>query len=111
MVALSDNIEGPYISNPRNPIITSRHLSYDNWVNSTGHGDIIQLDDGRNYMVLLGIRNEIERGSNMGRETFIAPVSKNPLPKNCVSAICARDLSLNHITHNEGYREKILLEQ
>ena len=74
MVALSDNIEGPYISNPRNPIITSRHLSYDNWVNSTGHGDIIQLDDGRNYIVLLGIRNQIERGSNMGRETFLAPV-------------------------------------
>jgi len=75
MVALSDNIEGPYISNPRNPIITSRHLSYDNWVNSTGHGDIIELDDGRNYMVLLGIRNQIERGSNMGRETFLAPIN------------------------------------
>ena len=75
MVALSDNIEGPYISNPRNPIITSRHLSYDNWVNSTGHGDIIELDDGKNYMVLLGIRNEIARGSNMGRETFLVPVN------------------------------------
>ena len=75
MVALSDKIEGPYISNPRNPILTSRNLSYDNWVNSTGHGDIVRLDDGRYYMVLLGIRNEIERGSNMGRETFIVPVS------------------------------------
>ena len=75
MVALSDNIEGPYISNPRNPILTSRHLSYDNWVNSTGHGDIIELDDGRNYLVLLGIRNQIERGSNMGRETFIVPLT------------------------------------
>ena len=75
MVALSDNIEGPYISNPRNPIITSRHLSYDNWVNSTGHGDILELDDGRNYMVLLGIRNQIERGSNMGRETFLVPLT------------------------------------
>ncbi len=75
MVALSDNIAGPYISNPRNPILTSRHLSYDNWVNSTGHGDIVELDDGRNYMVLLGIRNEIERGSNMGRETFLVPVT------------------------------------
>ena len=74
-MAYSNKIEGPYISNPRNPIITSRHLSYDNWVNSTGHGDIIELDDGRNYMVLLGIRNQIERGSNMGRETFLAPVS------------------------------------
>lgn len=75
MVALSDNIEGPYISNPRNPIITSRHLSYDNWVNSTGHGDVIELDDGRSYMVLLGIRNEIARGSNMGRETFLVPIN------------------------------------
>ena len=75
MVALSDKIQGPYISNPRNPIITSRHLSYDNWVNSTGHGDILELDDGRSYMVLLGIRNEIERGSNMGRETFLTPLT------------------------------------
>lgn len=75
MVAMSKNIEGPYISNPRNPILTSRHLSYDNWVNSTGHGDIVELDDGRYYMVILGIRNEINRGSNMGRETFIAPLS------------------------------------
>ena len=75
MVAMSENIEGPYISNPRNPILTSRHLSYDNWVNSTGHGDIVELDDGRYYMVILGIRNEINRGSNMGRETFIAPLS------------------------------------
>jgi alpha-N-arabinofuranosidase len=75
MVAMSENIEGPYISNPRNPILTSRHLSYDNWVNSTGHGDIIELDDGRYYMLILGIRNEINRSSNMGRETFIAPLS------------------------------------
>jgi len=75
MVAMSENIEGPYISNPRNPILTSRHLSYENWVNSTGHGDIVELDDGRYYMVILGIRNEINRGSNMGRETFIAPLS------------------------------------
>ena len=75
MVSMSENIEGPYISNPRNPILTSRHLSYDNWVNSTGHGDIVELDDGRYYMVILGIRNEINRGSNMGRETFIAPLS------------------------------------
>ena len=75
MAAMSENIEGPYISNPRNPILTSRHLSYDNWVNSTGHGDIVELDDGRYYMVILGIRNEINRSSNMGRETFIAPLT------------------------------------
>ena len=66
----------------KKPIITSRHLSYDNWVNSTGHGDIIELDDGRNYMVLLGIRNLIERGSNMGRETFLVPLTWRESPLN-----------------------------
>ncbi|MGA1463350.1 MAG: glycoside hydrolase family 43 protein [Steroidobacteraceae bacterium] len=73
-VAVADQVTGPYESNPRNPILTSRHLSYDYWVNSTGHGDLIELADGRWYMVLLGIRNELERASNMGRETHLVPV-------------------------------------
>ena len=75
MVAVSDTITGPYVSNERNPIFSSRHLSYDNWVHSTGHGDLIELEDGRWYVVMLGIRGDVKRKSNMGRETFIAPVS------------------------------------
>ena len=74
MVAAADSVTGPYQSNPRNPILTSRHLSYDYWVNSTGHGDLFELADGRWYMVALGIRNELARASNMGRETFLVPV-------------------------------------
>lgn len=74
MVAVSDHITGPYLSNPRNPILTSRHLSYDHWVNSTGHGDLVELPDGRWYMVALGIRGDEERTSNMGRETHLIPV-------------------------------------
>ena len=74
MVAVSDDIRGPYISNARNPIMTSRHLSYDNWVNSTGHADMVELADGRWFMVALGIRGDEQRRSNMGRETFLAPV-------------------------------------
>jgi len=74
MIAVSDEITGPYQSNPRNPILTSRHLSYDHWVNSTGHGDLFELPDGRWYMVALGIRNEEQRHSNMGRETHLLPV-------------------------------------
>ena len=74
MIAVADTITGPYRSNPRNPILTSRHLSYRHWVNSTGHGDLLPLPDGRWYMVLLGVRGEIGLGSNMGRETFLAPV-------------------------------------
>ena len=74
VIAVSDEITGPYVSNARNPILTSRHLSYDNWVTSTGHADLFELPDGRWYMVALGIRGDEERHSNMGRETHLMPV-------------------------------------
>ena len=74
-VAISDEITGPYHSNPRNPILTSRHLGYDYWVNSTGHADIVELPDGRSYMVALGIRGDEDRNSNMGRETHLLPLA------------------------------------
>lgn len=74
MIAISDSITGPYLSNERNPILSTRHLSYDYWVNSTGHADMVELPDGRWYMVALGIRGDLERRSNMGRETHLIPV-------------------------------------
>jgi len=74
MIAVSDSITGPYTSNERNPILSTRHLSYDNWVHSTGHADLIEIEDGRWYMVALGIRGDEDRGSNMGRETHLVPV-------------------------------------
>jgi len=74
VIAVSDEITGPYLSNPRNPILSSRHLSYDNWVHSTGHADLLELSDGRWFMVALGIRGDEDRLSNMGRETHLVPV-------------------------------------
>ncbi|MGH1362862.1 MAG: glycoside hydrolase family 43 protein [Calditrichia bacterium] len=74
MIAVSDELRGPYISNARNPILTARHLSYDYWVNSIGHADLIELPDGRWYAVALGIRGDMQRKSNMGRETHLIPV-------------------------------------
>lgn len=74
MIATSAQIRGPYVANDRNPILTTRHLSYDNWVHSTGHADLLELPDGRWYMVALGVRGDEERGSNMGRETYLLPV-------------------------------------
>ncbi|KAA3621565.1 MAG: glycoside hydrolase family 43 protein, partial [Bacteroidetes bacterium] len=74
MIAVSDQITGPYIPNERNPILTTRNLSYDNWVVSTGHADLIELEDGRWFMVALGVRGDENRGSNMGRETHLIPV-------------------------------------
>ena len=75
MGAASKNITGPYEPNDRNPIFTTRHMSYDYWVNSTGHADIIELPNGEWKMVCLGIRNDVNRGSNMGRETMLLPVT------------------------------------
>ena len=75
MVAASKHITGPYKPNDRNPILTTRHMSYDYWVNSTGHADLIELPNGEWKMVCLGIRNEVNRGSNMGRETMLLPVT------------------------------------
>ena len=75
MVSVSDNVKGPYVPNARNPILTSRHLSNDYWVNSIGHADLLELADGRWYMVVLGIRSEIDTYSNMGRETHLIPVT------------------------------------
>ncbi len=74
MVAISNNITGPYVPNDRNPILTSRHLSYNYWVNSVGHADFVELSDGRWYLVTLGIRSEIDTYSNMGRETHLIPL-------------------------------------
>ena len=53
MIATSKNITGPYVPNDRNPILTSRHLSYDYWVNSTGHADMVEMPDGVWNMVCL----------------------------------------------------------
>ncbi len=75
MIAVSDSITGPFAANDRNPILTTRHLSYDNWVHSTGHADLVELNDGRWYMVALGIRGDEGHSSNMGRETHLVPVT------------------------------------
>jgi xylan 1,4-beta-xylosidase len=74
MIAVAEDIRGPYTSNDRNPILTTRHVTYDNWVHRTGHADMVQLEDGRWYMTCLGVRGDEQRNSNMGRESFLLPV-------------------------------------
>ena len=78
MIAASEKILGPYEENPRNPILTTRHVTNDYFVNSTGHADIVQLSDGRWYMVSLGKRNDLDGDANMGRETHLIPMKWEP---------------------------------
>ena len=73
-VAISKQITGPYLNNPRNPVLSHRHLSYDHPVTGVGHADLVELQDGRWYAVALGWRLVDGMHGILGRETFLVPV-------------------------------------
>ena len=72
-IARSESIYGEYINNPKNPIITHRHLGEDYEVKNVGHGDLVKTNNGDWYIVMLGSR-QYEGYCNTGRETFLAKV-------------------------------------
>ena len=74
-IARSKNIWGPYQGYAGNPILTHRHLGERYPICNTGHGDLVELKDGSWYMVMLASRIYGGYHKNLGRETFIAPVS------------------------------------
>jgi xylan 1,4-beta-xylosidase len=73
-VARSRSVSGPYEGNPRNPILTHRHLGRDFSVQNVGHADLVEAADGSWWALALGVRSE--HGFHLrGRETFLAPVA------------------------------------
>jgi alpha-N-arabinofuranosidase len=90
-IARSQSITGPYVNDPRNPILTHRHLGQDHPITGTGHADIVETQNGEWWLVCLAMRpyggrrldskaflpegdpNE-DHYFNLGRETFMAPV-------------------------------------
>lgn len=72
-VARSDSPWGPFEPNPKNPILTHRHLPNDPF-QALGHGDLVETPDGW-WVVFLGFRPQEERHHHLGRETFLAPVT------------------------------------
>ena len=74
-IARSKNIEGPYESNPNNPILTNcSRLGQSLQIQGTGHGDFVQAENGSWWMVFLAYRNYGGSYHHLGRETFLAPV-------------------------------------
>jgi len=73
-VARSKKLFGPYEGNPRNPIITHRHLGKYYPIINVGHGDLVNTQNGEWWMVLLASR-PCEGYCNLGRETFLVPVT------------------------------------
>ncbi len=86
-MARSENLFGPYVSSPRNPILTHKHVHRSYPIQNVGHADIIEIGDNQWYMVCLGSRPRggfYDGGNtkysfggyyrNLGRETFLVPL-------------------------------------
>ena len=73
-IARSKSITGPFEPNPRNPILTHRHLGLDYPITGTGHADLVETQNGEWWLVCLAMRPYGGYYYNLGRETFLAPV-------------------------------------
>jgi len=87
-IARSKNVTGPFVSSQRNPILTHKHLAREYPVHNVGHADMVELKDGSWWGVALASRPRggfYDGGNvkwsfggyyrNLGRETFIFPVT------------------------------------
>lgn len=73
-IARCEKVTGPYEGNPRNPILTHRHLGHDYPIVGTGHADLVDTQNGEWWMVLLAMRPYGGYFYNLGREIFLTPV-------------------------------------
>jgi len=87
-IARSQSVTGPFVSSQRNPILTHKHLAREYPVHNVGHADMVELKDGSWWGVALASRPRggfYDGGNvkysfggyyrNLGRETFIFPVT------------------------------------
>ncbi|MCK0472294.1 glycoside hydrolase family 43 protein [Halalkalibacter sp. APA_J-10(15)] len=74
-VARSEHVSGPYVGNPGNPILTHRHLGKEYPIVNVGHCDLVDTQNGEWWAV--GLASRIYGGyyRNLGRETFLLPVT------------------------------------
>ncbi len=75
VVAFADEVTGPYRGSKLNPVLTHRHLGRSYPIAATGHADLVHTQNGQWYAVLLATRPYGGYYYNLGRETFLVPVS------------------------------------
>lgn len=74
-IARSKTIDGPYMANPANPLLTNCSMAGQGMqIQGTGHGDFVQAKDGSWWIVFLAYRNFGGSYHHLGRETYLAPV-------------------------------------
>lgn len=73
----SKNVNGPFESYHKNPILTQRHLNPNRPfpITTTGHADLVSTPDGKWFAVFLACRPYYDNHFNIGRETFMAPIT------------------------------------
>lgn len=74
-IARSRKINGIYEVCPFNPVLTHRNQKDKEPVFAVGHGDLVETSRGEWWLVLLGIRPYRDGEFNLGRETFLVPMS------------------------------------
>lgn len=72
-VARADAVTGPYRGDPRNPLLTHRHLGPDPMIQNIGHADLVDTAAGETWAVLLGTR-PVDGYHLLGREVFLVRV-------------------------------------
>lgn len=83
VVFRTKSLASPFIPYENNPILTQRDLdpSRANPIATAGHADMVQTPSGEWWAVFLATRNYNEEFFNIGRETFLLPVTwKNEWP-------------------------------
>jgi len=107
----SDDIWGPFVSCPSNPILShTGKNAQSNSIQCTGHADMVQAHDGSWWMVFLATR-PIGQFYPLGRETFLAPVEwKNNWPiVNKKGTILEKEVEINTIpssSNKSKYQEQ-----
>ncbi|MCL2198472.1 MAG: glycoside hydrolase family 43 protein [Defluviitaleaceae bacterium] len=74
-VARSKTLTGYYEGHKCNPILTHRHLGRDYPIVNVGHADLVETQNGEWWAVMLASRPYGGRYRNLGRETFLVPVT------------------------------------
>lgn len=75
VIARSRVIDGFYEGYPGNPVLTHRNLGWNYPIENVGHADLFDTPKGKWYAVALGTRCIDGQHMNLGRETYICPVT------------------------------------
>ena len=75
MILRSKTIDGDYEICLRNPILTHRHLPLSYPIVAVGHADLVETQNGEWWMILLAVRPYTGFNYNLGRETFLVPIT------------------------------------